>query len=96
MHLGLRPQYHWTDQKLHVHVFTCILGYLLARTLFLCAQHLHVSYASMESLLDALTQIRRVTVARSATGKGRMRISTQLEEVDQALVDLLPALGIRG
>jgi len=95
MHLGLRPQYHWTDQKLHVHVFTCILGYLLARTLFLRAQHLHVPYASMESLLDALTQIRRVTVARSASGKGRMRTSTQLEQVDENLVDLLPELGIR-
>jgi transposase len=94
MHLGLRPQYHWTDQKLHVHVFICILAYLLARTLFLRAERLHVPYASLESLLDALTQVRRVTVARSATGKGRMRISTQLEQVDQALVDLLPALGV--
>jgi transposase len=94
MHLGLRPQHHWTDQKLHVHVFTCILGYLLARTLFLRAERLHAPYASMESLLDALTEVRRVTVARSATGKKRMQVSTQLEQVDAALVALLPALGI--
>ena len=94
MHLGLRPQFHWTDQKLHLHVFICILGYLLARTLFLRAERLHVPYASMESLLDALTDVRRVTVARSATGKGRMRISTQLEEVDATLADILPALGV--
>jgi transposase len=33
VHIALRPQFHWTDQKLHVHVFTCILGYLLARLL---------------------------------------------------------------
>jgi hypothetical protein len=94
MHLGLRPQHHWTDQKLHVHVFTCILGYLLARTLFLRAERLRLPYASMESLLDALTEVRKVTVARSATGKGRMRISTQLEHVEGALLDLLPALGV--
>jgi transposase len=94
MHLGLRPQHHWTDQKLHVHVFTCILGYLLARTLFLRAQRLKVPYASMESLLDALTQVRKVTVARSATGKRRMRISTQLEQIDETLVEFLPALGV--
>lgn len=94
MHLGLRPQHHWTDQKLHVHVFICILGYLLARTLFLHAERLHAPYASMESLLDALTDVRRVTVARSATGKGRMRISTQLEQVDEKLADLLPALSV--
>ena len=36
-HLALRPQHHWTDQKLHVHVFTCILGYLLATLLHLRA-----------------------------------------------------------
>ena len=94
MHLGLRPQHHWTDQKLHVHVFTCILGYLLARTLFLRAQRLQVPYASMESLLDALTEVRKVTVARSATGKRRMRISTQLEHVDETIVEFLPALGV--
>ena len=94
MHLGLRPQHHWTDQKLHVHVFTCILGYLLARTLFLRAERLRLPYASMESLLDALTEVRQVTVARSATGKGRMRISTQLEHAEGALLDLLPALGV--
>ena len=94
MHLGLRPQHHWTDQKLHVHVFTCILGYLLARTLFLRAQRLQVPYASMESLLDALTEVRQVTVARSATGKRRMRISTQLEQIDETLVEFLPALGV--
>jgi transposase len=94
MHLGLRPQHHWTDQKLHVHVFTCILGYLLARTLFLRAQRLQAPYASMESLLDALTEVRQITVARSPAGKKRMQISTQLEEVEGPLADLLPALGV--
>jgi transposase len=94
MHLGLRPQHHWTDQKLHVHVFICILGYLLARTLFLRAERLHAPYASMESLLDALTEVRRVTVVRSATAKKRMHVSTQLEQVDAAIMALLPALGI--
>jgi len=36
VHLALRPQHHWTDQKLHVHVFTCVLGFLLA-SLSTCA-----------------------------------------------------------
>ena len=30
-HLAVRPQYHWTDQKIHVHTFICLLGLLLAR-----------------------------------------------------------------
>jgi len=94
IHLALRPQFHWTDQKLHVHVFTCILGYLLARVLFLRAQKANAPYASMESLLDALSLVRRVTVARSAAGKGRLRLSTQLEDIDANLAPLLPVLGV--
>lgn len=93
-HLALRPQFHWTDQKLHVHVLICILGYVLACTVFRRAQRQGAPYASMESLLDALALVRRVTVARSATGKGHMRITTQLEEIDPALAPFLPALGV--
>jgi hypothetical protein len=93
-HLALRPQFHWTDQKLHVHVFTCILGYVLACTVFRRAQRAGAPYASMESLLDALALVRRVNVARSATGKGPMRVTTQLEEIEPTLAPLLSNLGV--
>ena len=93
-HLTLRPQFHWTNQKFHGHVFTCLLGYLLARILFLRAQRAHAPYARMECLLEALTRVRQVTVARSTTGKGRLRISTQFEEIDTAVAPLLPILGV--
>lgn len=94
LHLALRPQFHWTDQKLHVHVLICILAYVLAWSVFRRAQRAGAPHASMESLLDALTLVRRVTVARSATGKGPMRVSTQLEEIEPTLAAILPALGI--
>jgi transposase len=96
VHLALRPQFHWTDQKLHVHVFICLLGYLLAHSLFLRAKQAQAPFASMESLLDALAEVRHVTVARhSIAGKGRMRVTTQLESVDPRLASILPALGVR-
>ena len=94
LHLALRPQYHWTDQKLHVHVLTCVLGYLLSQCVFLRAQRAGASFGSMEALLDALGEIRRATVARSVDGKARVRITTQLEEIDPKLGQLLPALGV--
>ena len=95
VHLALRPQFHWTDQKLHVHVFTCLLGYLLARTVFLQAQQAHAPHASMEALLEALAGVRRVTVARPASGgKGRLRVTTQLEDVDPTVAPVLAALGV--
>jgi transposase len=93
-HLALRPQYHWTDQKIEVHVLTCTLGLLLAKLLFLRARECGAQYGSFQSLLRALSQVRRVRVARRTTEKGKFRITTQLEEVDPELQPLLPLLGI--
>ena len=93
MHVMLRPQHHWTDQKLHVHVFTCVLAYLLARLLHLRAQQASGYTRSMERLLDTLTEVRRTSVARS-TRKGSVRVVSQLEEVDPDVAGLMAALKI--
>ena len=93
MHVMLRPQYHWTDQKLHVHVFTCVIGYLMARLLHLRAQHLAGYTRSMERLLDTLAEVRRARVARS-TRKGSVRFVSQLEDVDPKVARLIEALKI--
>ena len=93
VHLALRPQFHWTDQKLHVHVFTCMLGYLLARALYLRARA--TGYVgSMESLLDTLERVRRVTVIRQPTQSSKPRVTTQLEDIDPSLLRLMEALKI--
>lgn len=92
-HLALRPQFHWTDQKLHVHVFTCLLGYLLARLVHMRARAAGFA-GSIESLLETLETIRRVTVIRQAADTSKPRLTTQLEEVDPAVAPLLAALNI--
>lgn len=95
VHLALRPQRHWTDQKLHVHVFTCVLGYLLARLLHMRALNAGLPFASLEGLLEALAHVRLATVVRSTTGKGRLRVMTQLEELHPPLTsEHLVALGV--
>ena len=93
MHVMLRPQHHWTDQKLHVHVFTCVIGYLLARLLHLRAQQATGYARSMERLLDTLAEVRRTSVARS-TRKGSVRVASQLEEVDPDVAGLMDVLKI--
>jgi hypothetical protein len=97
VHLVLRPQHHWTDQKLHVHVFTCVLGFLLASLLHLRARRAHAPYASVESLIEALGRVHRaMLIRRSAgrTGKRADRVTHQLEEIDPELAPLLPVLGV--
>ena len=93
-HIALRPQRHWTDQKLHVHVFTCVLGYLLARLLLLRVRQANSPHASVESLLEALAKIRRVTVIRRASESSKPRLSTQLEDLAPEELRLMEALKI--
>jgi transposase len=95
VHVALRPQFHWTDQKLHVHVFTCVLGYLLARLLHRQAKNT-ISYPhGMERLLEDLEHVRRATVIRLSGRKGRPRVTTQLEEGSTELKTFLTTLGIK-
>jgi transposase len=91
-HLALHPQYHWTDQKLHVHVLICLLGYLLARLLHRKAQQDAGYTASLERLLEDLSRIRQVKVARPTGTKGRLRLATQLEKPQPDLQSLAAAL----
>jgi transposase len=92
-HIALHPQFHWTDQKLHLHVFICVLAYLLSRLVHRRAQRSGF-IGSQERLLDQLAKVRRVTVARPTGTAGRLRVTTQLEEIDETIAPLLPLMGI--
>jgi transposase len=95
VHIALRPQYHWTDQKLHVHVLTCIMGYLLACLLHLQAQRTRSYPYDMERLIEDLGTLRRATVLRRSGKKGRMRLTRQLEECSPEMESLLRSLEVK-
>ncbi len=92
---SVRPQYHWTDQKLKVHAFCCVVGYLLLKLLERRARQAGLPCRSPRSLLRVLQAIREVTIIES-TAKGRPRVRRQLEELSDterplaACFDLLP------
>ena len=93
LRLALRPQYHWTDQKLHVHAFLCVVAYLLATLVHHTAVR-DADYAgSVDTLFEDLAAIRRVTVARP-TARGRARCTPQLETLAPCQARLIAALGI--
>ncbi len=93
---SVRPQYHWTDQKLKVHAFCCVVGYLLLKLLERRARQAGLPFRSPRSLLRALQAIREVTILEPAA-KGRPRVRRQLEELSDgarrlaACFDLLPS-----
>ena len=94
VHVALRPQFHWTDQKIQIHVFTCTLAHLLECLLFMKAQSTTLPYRSQEALLDALAGVRRATVIQSTGARRKPRVTRQLEEVDSTLAPHLAHLGI--
>jgi transposase len=90
--LATRPQFHWTDQKLHVHAFICVTAYLLVTLLHRHASQRAGYHGSSRSLLAALSTIRCSRIA-DITGKpGRPRVRWQTETLPEDLADLANAL----
>ena len=81
-HMAVRPQYHWTDQKIQVHTFCCLLAFLLGRVIEWEARKLGYT-EGLSGLLDLLGTIRLAMVLSSSGNKaGRPRCSWKIEEAD--------------
>lgn len=91
--LSTRPQFHWTDQKLHVHAFMCVTAYLLVTLLHRRAARLAGYQGSSRRLLAELAEIRCCRLIEVTGRKGRPRIRWQIEEIDETRSALAQALG---
>jgi transposase len=86
-HLAVRPQYHWTDQKIRVHVFCCLMAYLLASLMTREIRAAGLKH-SPRQMLDLLEQVRLAHyVEQRGKGRpGRPAVITELEECnDEAM-----------
>lgn len=95
-HLAVRPTFHWTDQKLQVHTFCCVLGYLLVKLLEIKARQSVGYRGSPGDLLERLASVRQVTMLEASEGRGRPRVRTQLEMLDPEIEPLARALNAVG
>jgi len=91
-HICLRPQHHWTDQKIEVHVFYCVLALMLCSLL---RRELHRKGIdrSIADLLDELGKIQEVGILYPPQGKKKtptlqMTLS-QMSEDQRALYETL-------
>lgn len=92
-HLTLKPQFHWTDQKIIVHYFICVLGYLLSALTWREAKTKIAFNGSLDTLLDTLNNIRLATLLED-TNKGHVRASYKLEDMTDDEKKLMEALNI--
>jgi transposase len=91
-HLAIRPQYHWTDHKVRVHVFICLVAFLLARVVEREARKAGMREC-VSGILDLLSDVR-LAMMLTASGKkgGRPRASWQLEKTEPETLSLFGRL----
>jgi len=93
-HLALKPQYHWTDQKIKVHYFICVIGYLLSSIIWREAR-LKAGYkGSLNGLLDMLNNIRLGTMLEESKKAGKPKANYMLEIMSEQEEEIMSALGL--
>jgi len=93
-HLALKPQYHWTDQKIKVHYFICVIGYLLSSIIWREAR-LKAGYkGSLDGLLDMLNNIRLGTMLEESKKAGKPKANYMLEIMSEQEEEIMSALGL--
>ncbi len=93
-HLALKPGFHWTDQKIVVTYYMCVLGYLLASIVWREAREKAGFGGTLDSLLDALDNVRLAALIEQPKGRGRPKVNYQLEQMSKEEAALVDALGI--
>jgi transposase len=88
--VSFSPMHHWTDQKIRVHVFCCVLAlavaHLMRRTAAQAGLHL-----SVRELLQQLEGIGETVLLHHDGGKGRpraQRLLTDMSDTQRRLFDL--------
>jgi transposase len=92
-YLAARPIYHWTDQKIRVHLFCCLLALLLTHLIWKRASERGVE-TSPQRLLQALAELDQIELVYppAGSGRGRPRVRRHLGQPSQLQLDLLDAL----
>jgi transposase len=93
-HLAVRPQYHWTDQKVRVHVSICLIALMMSRLLHKIVREQYDYSGDVDTLLDDLGTVRLALLIRApANRKGaRPQYTWTLEKRDDSTTELFKAL----
>jgi transposase len=92
--LGWGPMFHWTDRKIRIHAFYCILGISLLQFLHKQAQ-VAWNGITIESLIDELKEIRQLVLLYPPQGdKGPNRSATVLTKQTLPQQELAKTLGL--
>ncbi len=91
-YVSFRPTHHWTDQKLQVHAFTCVLALMLCALLRceLARKGIHVSGRRMFATLDTIHEVQVLL----SSGRGRPRTRSTHSKLDPFAQKIFKALDL--
>ena len=93
-YLTFRPTFHWTDQKLRVHAFYCVLALLLLNLLRRKLAKAGIPL-SVVKMMDTLTDIHEVTLLYPAgSGSKKPFVRTVLADMDPVQRKIVETLGL--
>lgn len=92
VHVSFRPAHHWTDQKLRVHAFSCVIALLLASLLNkrLADRGIRESVDRMIEILATIREIHTLT----SSGRGRPRTHRGTSKLGPEARRMFTALGL--
>jgi transposase len=88
--VSFSPMHHWTDSKIRVHVFYCVLALAVAHLMRRDARNAGLPM-SVREMLDTLAGIQETVLLYHDGGKGRpraRRMITDMDTTQQRLADL--------
>lgn len=88
-HFSIRPQFHWTDQKIRVHVMMCLMGITVAEIFRKKAEDAGMTYTK-EALIEKLATIRDGWVIRDM--KKAERVLEDMDEEQRKLMEIVEKL----
>ena len=91
--ISLCPQFHWTDNKIRVHTFICLLAVILVQELYLQIQSAGLTQYSKHSMMTMLETIHDgwiIDKAKEEKEKRQVhRVMEELDKEQQALWDAI-------
>lgn len=81
-HLAITPGFHWTDHKIKIHYFICVLGYLLSSLIWYDVRKAGFC-GTLDNLLDSLNKIRLTQSIEFSGKQGKPKVIYQLEEMSK-------------
>ena len=93
-YLSFRPTFHWTDQKLRVHAFYCVLAVMILNLLRRQLAQSGIGLSVVE-MMNQLTQIKEVTLLYPAPKRSQEPLlRTELSKRSNRQKQILSALGL--